>query len=88
MEVFDYILVYAADEDVLKAKLCELLKQLQATGLAINRDKCVFPVDKLEYWGYHVTNTPDCHHSQGKQEPSLTSPTKVSQGPAQVPRHC
>ena len=88
MEVFDYILVYAADEDELKAKLCELLKQLQAAGLTINRDKCVFPVDKLEFWGYHVTTTPDCHHSRGKQEPSLTSPTKVSQGPAQVPRHC
>ena len=57
MEVFDYILVYAADEDELKAKLCELLKQLQAAGLTINRDKCVFPVDKMEFWGYHVTTT-------------------------------
>ena len=57
-EVFAYIdniLVYAKDEAELKAKLRRLLKELQKAGLAINRDKCVFGVDKLEFLGYWVT---------------------------------
>ena len=57
MDVFAYIddiLLYAETEDELLTKLRKLLTRLQAAGLTINRSKCVFGVDKLEFLGYWV----------------------------------
>ena len=52
----DDILIYGQDEKQHQERLHVVLERLKAVGLKLNRDKCKFGVDELDFLGHHISS--------------------------------
>ena len=53
--IIDDILVYGKDMDDHDKHLQAVLERIEKTGLKLNKDKCLFRQDRLEYFGHEIS---------------------------------